>query len=76
MFTKEHFASCLRAERARRKLSQEELAEQIGASKDSVKKWEDDKDKTVPGFAMVCRLADVLGCDVADFAVTPQEAVA
>lgn len=76
MFSKQHFAQCLRAERARRDLTQGELAEQIGVSEDSIRNWEDEKDKTVPGFGVVCRLADALECSVSDFACTPQEAVA
>lgn len=76
MFTKEHFAECLRVERARQKWSQRELAEKIGVSKDSIKKWEDEGDATVPGFGTVCQLADVLGCNIDDFACHPQEAVA
>lgn len=76
MFTKEYFAERLRVERARRKLTQRELAEKVGVSKDSIRIWEDENDATVPGFATVCELADVLGCNVDDFACHPQEAVA
>ena len=76
MFSKGHFAECLRVERARRRLSQRELAEIVGVSKDSINKWEDENDATVPGFGTVCKLADALGCSVDDFACHPQEAVA
>lgn len=76
MFTKEHFAERLRIERARQRMSQRELAEKIGVSKDSIKIWEDENDTTAPGFATVCKLADVLGCNIEDFACHPQEAVA
>lgn len=59
-FDKETFAANVRAERARLRISQEELAEQIGVSKDAIVKYESGEGYT-PGIDKVCALADAFG---------------
>lgn len=76
MFNKKHFSQFLRAERAKHKWSQSDLASKVGVSRDTVYTWEDEKSKTSPSLQTACVLADVLECDVSDLACSPQEAVA
>lgn len=66
-YSREHLAREMRVKRAERKWSQEDLAERMGVSKDSVKGWE--AERTDPGFPQICKMADAFGCPVEDFAV-------
>lgn len=65
-FSKEHLARIMRVKRAERKWTQEDLADAMGVSKDSVKGWE--SGTTAPGFPQACRMADAFGCGVDEFA--------
>lgn len=71
-YTREHLARQMRVKRAERKWSQEELADRMKVSVDSVKGWE--SEKTDPGFPQVCKMADAFGCPVDDFVMSPQAA--
>ena len=58
------FSERLRAVRLDRKMSQDELAEAAGVSKDAVKRWE--AGANTPGLDSACALADALGCTLED----------
>ena len=54
------FAANLRAERARRRLSQDELADKVGVSRIALAKYE--SGEMTPGADKVCDLASALQC--------------
>lgn len=62
-FTKRQ-ASSLKAERARRSMTQEQLAESIGVSKDAVTRWE--RGECVMSFETAYRIAKALNCPISD----------
>lgn len=66
-YSREYLSRMMRVKRAERKWSQNDLADRMGVSKDSVKSWE--SESTDPGFPMVCKMADVFDCPIDDFAV-------
>lgn len=61
----------IRAHRKRAGLSQEQLAEQIGVSRQAVTKWE--SGKSTPGTGHLFRLAEVFGTTV-DLLLSPEDA--
>lgn len=60
MSNKEIIAACIRAERARAHISQEELASASGITTTSIAKYE--LGTMCPSFANAVRIAEVLGC--------------
>ena len=58
-FDRDKFAANLRAERARRKLTQEQLAERSGVSTASIQNYESGATGVMQ--ECVCKLADALG---------------
>ena len=59
LFDKQVFAANLRAERARRDISQSELAERSGINLATISQYEDGA--FVPGGDKLCQLASALG---------------
>ena len=57
-FNKDTFAENLRAERARARMKQEELASAIGASRSSVAYYE--SARSIPTLETACKLAEAL----------------
>lgn len=66
LFDKNAFAANLRAERARRDMSQSELADKAGLNLATISQYEDGT--FVPGSDKLCALADALG-------VTPNDLI-
>lgn len=60
------FAKRLRAVRSDRGMTQDELADAAGVSRDSVRRWE--LGINTPGLDAACALADALACSVDDLA--------
>ena len=54
------FARRLRGLRAEKDLSQEELAQSVGVSRESIQNWE--KAEYMPGLSIAVKLADILCC--------------
>lgn len=75
-YTDELFGKRLAAIRRDRGMSQGELAERAGCSKDSIKRWE--LGLNTPALDSAAAIADVLGCMIDDlvhpFPVTSSEA--
>lgn len=66
LFDKNVFAANLRAERARRDMSQSELADRVGVNLATISQYEDGN--YIPGGDKICSLASALG-------VTPNDLI-
>lgn len=66
---KERIASGIRAERARARLSQAELAERAGLNQVSIANYE--REASCPSLENAIRIAEALGCTVNDLVSLP-----
>lgn len=62
----------IKQKRERLKITQKELADQIGVERSTVAKWE--AGVALPAAAKLPKLAEVLGCSVADLFEKPETA--
>ena len=73
MFDKETFAGNLRAERSRRRLTREELADECGGPMFTIKGYEEAN--TAPGIENAVKLADYFGMTLDELVGRRREAV-
>ncbi|MCD8326916.1 MAG: helix-turn-helix domain-containing protein [Lachnospiraceae bacterium] len=58
------FGENIRKEREQKQISQEQLAELVGVSRQSVSKWE--REESFPSMERLLKLCQIFGCDLAD----------